>query len=162
LITAGSSQAVGGKVTITGGQSTTASGGNIEINGGSGAGSSRGNVLVKGGEVEVTALTTMELVATTNFDIKGVTTFVDTTSLTLAGNNIKIKDKAKNKEYDLLKFLSDNSRRLTAIEKKAEEDDGPTTEELSSQIKELWEILQMMQKHYVKLMKKDASAQSQK
>jgi len=168
-ITGGASQALGGKVTITGGASTSASGGNIEINGGSGAGSSRGNVIVQAGELEVAALTTIELVAKTNFDIKGTTTFVDSTSLTLAGTNIKVKDKGKNKEYDLLKFLADNSRRLTennrrldAIEKKAEDDDGPTTEELSSQIKELWEILQMMQKHYVKLMKKDASAQSQK
>merc|ERR1712032_1245081 len=124
---------------------------------------------LQAGELEVAALTTIELVAKTNFDIKGTTTFVDSTSLTLAGTNIKVKDKGKNKEYDLLKFLADNSRRLSendrrleAIEKKAEEDDGPTTEELSSQIKELWEILQMMQKHYVKLMKKDASAQSQK
>merc|ERR1712139_678900 len=111
----------------------------------------------------------MELVAGTTIDIKGTTAFVDTTSLTLAGSTMKIKDKSKNKEYDLLKFLSDNSRRLSennrrldAIEQKAKDDDGPTTEELSSQIKELWEILQMMQKHYVKLMKKDASSQSQK
>merc|ERR1712227_523396 len=132
-ITGGASQALGGKITLTGGQSTSASGGNIEINGGSGAGSSRGNVIVKAGEMEVAALTSIELVAKTNFDIKGTTTFVDSTSLTLdstsltlGGNTIKVKDKAKNKEYDLLKFLEEKSRRLTehnrrldAIEKKA-------------------------------------------
>merc|ERR1712151_971448 len=103
----------------------------------------------------------MELVAGTTIDIKGTTAFVDTTSLTLAGSTMKIKDKSKNKEYDLLKFLSDNSRRLSAIEEKAKDDEGPTTEELSSQIKELWEILQMMQKHYVQLMKKDTSTKTQ-
>merc|ERR1712100_995460 len=98
----------------------------------------------------------------TNFDLKGTTVFVDATTLTLAGTSIKVKDKAKNKEYDLIKSLESNRRRLDAIEQKTQDDDeGPTTEELSSQIQELWEILKMMQKHYVQLMKKGVDQKAQ-
>merc|ERR1712048_19589 len=123
-ITGGASQALGGKVTITGGKSTTASGGNVEISGGSGAG--LGDVTVKAGGVDIAADTTVDIVAGTNLDIKGKVTFIDTTTLTLQATTMKVKDVGKNKEYDLLKFLADNSRRLSesdrrldAIEQKA-------------------------------------------
>jgi hypothetical protein len=74
-----------------------------------------------------------------------------------------------NADLDLIAILKKNARRLDAIEdsqtrrlQEEEEDDGPTTAELSSQIQELWQILQMMQKHYVQLMKDSKGAETKK
>merc|ERR1712019_137775 len=135
-----------------------------EISGGSGAGSTRGNVNVKAGTVDVAAAV-VEMVSTGNFDITGLTTTIDATTLILAGKTIEVEDKANNKKYDLIKFLAGNrrslaetNRRLDAMEEKSktqEDDDSPSTEELSAQIQELW---QMLQKHYVQLMKDSKAA----
>merc|ERR1711934_160337 len=113
-----------------------------------------------GDKVDVDAITSLELVSAATVDLSAKTTMViDAAALTLSGTTIKVKDKANSKEYDLIKAVSGSRRRLEAIEAKQKEDaDSPTTEELSAQIQELWEILQMMQKHYVQLMEDSKTA----
>merc|ERR1712187_1083329 len=96
------------------------------------------------------------------------TTTIAATTLKLSGSKIEVEDTANKQKYDLIKTLEGNRRsleethrRLEAIEDKSkddEDDDSPTTEELSAQIQELWQILQMMQKHYVQLMKDSKAA----
>merc|ERR1712066_88049 len=115
--------------------------------GGSSGESNRGDVIVKAGAIDIDAAG--------NLDLKSTTMDLDATTLTLEGASIKVKDKAKNHEYDLIKHLEDGRRRLEAIEQK--DSDQSTNDELtrtnSEQIEELWQILQMMQKHYIQLMK---------
>merc|ERR1712014_213819 len=55
----------------------------------------------------------VEIAAATTFDLKATTMFVDTTTLTLAGTTITVKDKANNKDYNLIKILSEQRRRLS-------------------------------------------------